>query len=145
MIMVLLFCTALLFCLWLSAALIFQHLFGWTGGCITGVVVVLFAFSMIYDPAKRVSDRQTKQYDEKHAQWKQSMDLVAWTPRGEAGLRHRAVDDAIVDLCLNQKPSAPATPVQDQGIPQQKPQQPPPKADTPTPISTTCKTARRSR
>ncbi|HLK61120.1 MAG TPA: hypothetical protein VKU00_31450 [Chthonomonadaceae bacterium] len=74
MIMVLLFCTALLFCLWLSSALLFQNLFGWTGGCITGIVVVLFAFSMIYDPAKRVSDRQTKRYEEKHTQWKQAMD-----------------------------------------------------------------------
>lgn len=72
--MVLLFCSGLLFFLWLSSALVLQGLFGWTIGSISGIVLALFALGMIYDPARRVADRQTKRYEEKHALWKKAMD-----------------------------------------------------------------------
>jgi hypothetical protein len=72
--MVLLFCSGLLFFLWLASAMIVQTILGWTVGNIIGILVAIFALGMIYDPAKKVADRQTKSHKQKHAQWKQTMD-----------------------------------------------------------------------
>lgn len=73
-VVIILACIGLLCFLWFLAVLVLEGLLGWTGSSLAGIVLAVVALSVLYDPAKRLAERQAEQFQKKHALWKLAMD-----------------------------------------------------------------------